>query len=325
MRSSRLLAMLMLCRTRERWTAAELADELEVSVRTVYRDVEALQAAGVPLWTTSGPGGGIHLLPGWRTELGALTGDEAAALSLAGVPGALADLGLGTVALSAQLKVRGGMPAELRARADRVAERFHLDAPGWFHHDDPVVHLAAVAEGVWSGRRLDITYRSGRRTFRRRLDPLGLVLKAGTWYLVAGHRGVVRTYRVGRIRSCDVRGELAGRPEGFDLAAWWDDSSAAFDASLLRVSCVLRLSPTAIRLLAHAVGPSAAEEALAATSEPDDEGWRTLRVRGESEEVLADQLLGLADRVEVLEPASLRARLRELGEAIAARHRHDPG
>ncbi len=313
----------MLCRTRERWTARELAEQLEVSVRTVYRDVEALQAAGVPLRTTTGPGGGIHLLPGWRTDLGALTGDEAAALPFAAVTAALAELGMGTVALSAQLKVRSGMPPELRARADRVAERFHLDAPGWFHHDEPVSHLQTVAEGVWSGRRLDLTYRSGPRTVRRRLDPLGLVLKAGTWYLVARHRSAVRTYRVGRIQSCAVRDELAGRPDDFDLATWWAESSAAFDASLLRVTCVVRLSPTGIRHLGGVVGTTAADEALAAPSRPDETGWRTLRVRGESEEVLAHQLLGLVDQVEVLEPRSLRTRLHELGGAIAARHRPD--
>lgn len=317
------MAMLMLCRERERWTAAQLAERLEVSERTVYRDVAALQAAGVPMWTSTGPSGGIHLLPGWRSDLDSMTGEEAAALSFAAVPAALADLGLGTVALSAQLKVRSGMPPELRARADRVAERFHLDAPGWFHHDEPVNHLPTVAEGVWSGRRLDLTYRSDPRTVRRRLDPLGLVLKAGTWYLVARHRGVVRTYRVGRIRSCTVRDEQFGRPEGFDLAAWWARSSAAFDASLLRVACVVRLSPTGIRHLGRVVGTAAADEALARPSEPDQDGWRTLRVRGESEEVLADQLLGLADQVEVLEPRSLRRRLHELGRGIAARHRPD--
>jgi predicted DNA-binding transcriptional regulator YafY len=252
-----------------------------------------------------------------------MTGEEAAALSFAAVPAALADLGLGTVALSAQLKVRSGMPPELRARADRVAERFHLDAPGWFHHDEPVTHLPAVAEGVWSGHRLDLAYRSGERTVRRRVDPFGLVLKAGTWYLVARHRGTVRTYRVGRIRSAAVRDEQFGRPADFDLATWWADSSTAFDASLLRVDCVVRLSPRGVRHLSRVVGAAAADDALAVPAEPDRDGWRTMRVRGESEEVLADQLLGLADQVEVLEPLTLRARLHELGRAIATRHRPD--
>src|SRR5690349_3937102 len=114
-RASRLMAMLMLLRTRDRWTAAQLAEQLEVSVRTVYRDVEALQQSGVPLWTESGPGGGVHLVPGWRNDLDALSADEAAALHLAAVPAAAAELGLGALATSAQLKVRSALPPELRS------------------------------------------------------------------------------------------------------------------------------------------------------------------------------------------------------------------
>lgn len=305
MRSSRLLSMLMLCRTRERWTARELAEQLEVSVRTVYRDVEALQAAGVPLWTTTGPGGGIHLLPGWRTDLGALTGDEAAALSLAGVPDALAQLGLASVATSAQRKVSAAMPPELRAHAARLGQRVHVDAVGWFPREEPTDHLRTVADAVWSSRRIDVRYRRGDRTLQRRLDPLGLVMKAGTWYLVAVHRGDVRSYRVGRIVGCTVREEQSVRPEAFDLAAWWAASSTAFDLSLLRVECRLRCSPTGLRRLPEAVGTTAASTAEP-TRAPDELGRVELRVRGESVEVLADQLLALGADVEVLAPAALR-------------------
>jgi predicted DNA-binding transcriptional regulator YafY len=297
--------MLMLCRTRERWTAAELAEQLEVSVRTVYRDVEALQAAGVPLWTTTGPGGGIHLLPGWRTDLGALTGDEAAALSLAGAPDALAQLGLASVAASAQLKVSAAMPPQLRAHAARIGERVHLDAAGWFRRHEPTDCLRAVADAVWSSRRIQVSYRRGEGAVRRRLDPLGLVMKAGTWYLVAMHRSDVRSYRVGRIVGCTVLDEASRRPDGFDLAAWWSASSSAFDQSLLRVECRLRCTPSGRRRLHEAVGESAAA-AAEPTGPPDEQGWVELRVRGETLEVLADQLLTLGADVEVVAPAELR-------------------
>lgn len=321
MRSSRLLSMLMLCRTRERWTAAELADELEVSVRTVYRDVEALQASGVPLWTTTGPGGGIHLLPGWRTDLGALTGDEAAALSLAGAPDALAQLGLASVAASAQLKVSAAMPPELRARSARIGERFHLDAPGWFQRPEPTEHLHVIADAVWSGRRLDLTYRRGERTVRRRLDPLGLVMKAGTWYLVAAHRGEVRSYRVGRVERCTVRDDAAQRPDDFVLREWWAESSEAFDRSLLRYRCRLRCSASGLRRLHDAVGTTAAQDARATASPPDVDGWQTVELHGERCEVLANQLLTLGPRVEVLEPPELRAEVISLVEAMARNYR----
>lgn len=313
----------MLCRTRDRWTAAELADELGVSVRTIYRDVSDLQSAGVPLWAQGGPGGGIHLLPGWRSQLDALTGDEAAVLALSGPPTALSDLGLGAVALSARLKLRSMLPPELRTRASRIEERFHLDAPGWFHRPDDVPHLATVADAVWAGRRIDITHERGERRVRRRLDPLGLVLKAGVWYLVARHRATVRTYRVGRIRSCEVRGDTFERPAGFDLASWWAASSDEFDRSLLRYRCELAIAPWARRRLELVADPGAAQRALAGAaplpeSSPDRDGWTVVQLECESEEVAADQLLGLGAGVEVRSPTGLRRRLHDLGAAIAA-------
>ncbi len=315
------MALLMLCRSRDRWTAAQLAEELEVSVRTVYRDIAALQATGVPLWTESGPGGGIRILPGWSSRVEALTGDEAAALSLTGVPSAASELGLGAVAMSAQLKVRAALPPELAARAARLEERLHLDLPGWFHRPDPTEHLAEVARAVWSGQRLDLTYRRSDRSVQRRVDPLGLVLKAGTWYLVAAHRGSIRTYRVGRIVRCSTRDEAATRPADFDLASWWADSSEEFDRSVLRTSCTLRLSRRAQRRLDTATNPSAAQRALADAGPPDSDGWRTVELGIESDEVACSQLIGLGADVEVVAPPSLRARMHELGETISSRHR----
>lgn len=315
------MALLMLCRTRDHWTAAQLAERLEVSVRTIYRDVETLQASGVPLWTESGPGGGIRILPGWSSGIEALTGDEAAALSLTGIPGAASELGLGALALSAQLKVRAALPPELAARAARIEQRLHLDLPGWFHRPDTTEHLADLATAVWEGRRADIAYRRSDRTVRRRVDPLGLVLKAGTWYLVAAHRRSVRTYRVGRIVRCSLRAEPVDRPEEFDLASWWAASSEEFDRSMLRTRCMLRLSPAAQRRLARVTSPSAAERALVGAGPPDADGWREVELEVESDEVAVSQLLLLGDDVEVLEPGSLRTRMYELGTAIAERHR----
>jgi len=314
------MALLMLCRSRERWTASELADELEVSVRTIYRDISALQATGVPLWTESGPGGGIRILPGWSSRVEALTGDEAAALTLSGLPAAASELGLGAVAMSAQLKVRAALPPELAARAARIEQRLHLDLPGWFHRPDTTEHLATVAAAVWSGHRLDLSYRRSDRTVRRRVDPLGLVLKAGTWYLVAAHRGTVRTYRVGRIATCSVRDESAERPSGFDLATWWTESSDDFDRSILRGTCSLRLSPSAQRQLDRVTAPAAARRALDAAGPADADGWRRVHLEIENVEVAVQQLLALGDGVEVLDPPELRSSLHALGVAIAARN-----
>jgi predicted DNA-binding transcriptional regulator YafY len=312
-RAGRLVAILLHLQQRGRSTAAELAGQLEVSVRTIYRDVATLQAAGVPLWTETGPGGGIRLVEGWRTRLDGLTADEAGALFLGGAPAAVAELGLGTVLTAAQTKVLATLPPELRGRVGRVRERFHLDAPGWFHRDETLPHLAAVAEAVWGDRRIDVRYQRRDRAVSRRLDPLGLVLKAGTWYLVAAHRGEPRTYRVGRIEEAVVRDERSARPDDFDLAGWWASSSAAFDRSVLRDTVRLRLSPRALRLLRRLTDVTAVEG-------PDAEGWQEVTAVVESPDVALEQLAGLGDGVEVLDPPSLRAGLAALGRSVAARN-----
>lgn len=321
MRSARLVALVVHLQQRGGATAAELAADLEVSVRTVYRDVAALQAAGVPLWTEPGPGGGVRLLDGWRTRLDGLTGDEAAALFLAGAPAAVADLGLGTVLAAARTKVLATLPPELRGRAARVRERFLLDAPGWYHHDEDLPHLATVAEALWADRRVDVRYGRRDREVARRLDPLGLVLKAGTWYLVAAHRGQPRTYRVSRIRGAAARRDRVSRPAGFDLATWWAAASADFDRSMLRATVRLRLSPAGARLLPHATDQSAARAALAAAGPPGADGWVEVVLAVESDVVAAHQLAALGGGVEALDPPSLRAALAATGAAMAANNR----
>jgi predicted DNA-binding transcriptional regulator YafY len=319
-RAERLVTLLFLLQQRRRATAAELADALAVSERTVYRDIAALEAAGVPLWTEQGRAGGIRLVDGWRTRLDGLTGKEAAAIFALGVPEVLAELGLGTALTGARAKVLATLPAGLRDYAQQIGDRFHLDAPGWFHRPEEVSQLATVASAVADSRRLRVRYGRADRVVDRLLEPLGLVVKAGVWYLVARPVAgdVPRTYRVARIVSA-AEDEPFERPP-FDLVSWWTQTSARFERSLLRERVQLRLSPRGRRVLPDVTDREAATEALAAATPPDPDGWCETELAVESEQVALSQLVGLGADVEILAPPSLRTAMADLGRTITTRN-----
>lgn len=313
MRASRLLQLLLLLQTRGAMSAPQLAAELEVSVRTIYRDLEALSAAGVPVYTETGRNGGARLVDGWRTRLTGLTDQEADTLPLLGMPAAAAELGLGSVLAATQLKVLAALPPELRSRAARVAQRFHLDAPGWFHREQETPHLAAVAEAVWDDRRLRMKYERPDRVVEREVEPLGLVLKAGVWYLVAAHEGQPRTYRVSRITETELLDERFDRPIGFDLAEQWTESSTAFEQGVREVPVELRLRADAVPYLRHALDAGTHDTVV--TSD-DGDGFVRVHLLAESIDMMLRHVLWLGDAVEVRSPPELRAGVAEtLGRA----------
>ncbi|MFJ7265251.1 helix-turn-helix transcriptional regulator [Streptomyces sp. NPDC099050] len=351
MRADRLLSLLLLLQNRGRMTAPELAAELEVSVRTVYRDVEALGASGIPVHADRGPAGGFRLVDGYRTRLTGLTDVQAGSLFLAGAPGPARDLGLGADLTAAQLKLQAALPAELADRARRIQQRFHLDAPAWFRDADPVPHLARIAEAVWEQRILKTHYRRWRGAVHRDLWPLGLVLKGGIWYLVAraaeaveaagaGPRpgaevageavraratpgkaeGAVRTYRVGRFLAVDTPGGRFERPEGFELAAYWEESARRLEAATRRQTALVRLSPHAVRLLPMWFG-AAGVRALATAGPPDAEGRVDVELAVESGSVAVGDLLRLGAEAEVLGPPELRRALADAVAELAGRYR----
>ena len=356
-RASRLVTLLFTLQRLREATAGELARELEVSERTIYRDVAALSAAGVPLFTEPGRGGGIRLVDGWRTRLDGLTAQEAAALFAVGAPQVLAELGMSAALAGAQAKLLATLPAEMREHARIVAERFHLDAPGWFHTPHQVTQLAAVAEAVWGQQRLRIslppTSRCGRpddRAARRGVEGGDVVLGRAERERSArrfsaerersarrfsaeraagarvdssrgdGGRDAVLTYRVDRIVAAEPTGEGFTRPDGFDLAAWWADSATRFASQMLRVTVRLRLGPRGLKMLSHVTDPDAAVQAIARAGPPDAEGWREVELDVEEIVVAASQLTGLGGEVEALDPPELRTALAAAGAALAERN-----
>lgn len=317
MRASRLLTIMMLLQTRGRMSAEALAAELEVSVRTVYRDIDQLSASGVPVYADIGRNGGFALLEGWRTRLTGLTAPEAKALFLAGLPGPAAELGLGQEMADAELKLLAALPPDWQEEARRVSSRFHLDPRGWFQPAATVDALRQVAGAVWSERRIHVTYESWTATKERVLEPLGLVLKSGLWYLVAAHDGAIRTYRLDAIRALSVSDEHFERPPGLDLARYWADSTARFERETYIGTAEVRASRIGLGRLKDL--NAACREAIESRRWPEDEsGWVRLTLPVEETAWTARLFTRIGPEMEVLSPPDLRAAMKDIAASMAA-------
>src|SRR5262245_43993105 len=292
MRASRLVSFLLVLQTRGQLTAVELAERLEVSERTVQRDAQALAEAGVPIVSVRGPAGGYRLGHGYRTRLTGLDAAEAEALFV----GPAAELGLGRELAAARLKLLASLPAELQERAGRAAQLFHVDTRGWFREEDRAPHLPEIAGALWRGHRIDIRYREGGAVVSRRLDPLGLILKAGIWYLLARRRGEERVYRVSRIVSARERDAESARPPDFDLAAAWVGRSQAFERSRSQIDVTVRVPRSQVRYLRGA-------------RVVEDGEWPTVIAQFDGLEHAFRNLLAYGALAEVLAPPVLRERI----------------
>ncbi|UGQ11618.1 WYL domain-containing protein [Yinghuangia sp. ASG 101] len=306
MRASRAIALLLLLQTRHTMTATELAAELEVSERTVQRDIAALVEAGVPVYAERGRRGGYRLVDGYRTRLTGLEPAEAAVLHLAGLPGPLRDMGLAGQALAARLKVAavlGDTPAA-------ATQRFHLDAPAWFRDTETPPLLAEISRAVWEDRVLHARYAARGGVRDRRLEPYGLVLKAGQWYVAArSASGRIGSYRVDRFRTAEAGDERFERDPRFDLADYWATAAREFARAMLHEHAVVRLSPLAVEYLPVLLEPTAASDALATAGPPDADGWVTVTLPLETWDIGYFELLRLGPEAEVLHPPEFRARL----------------
>jgi predicted DNA-binding transcriptional regulator YafY len=320
MRASRLLSILILLQVRGRVSAETLARELEVSVRTIYRDVDHLGAAGVPVFAERGRHGGFALLDGFRTNLTGLTSHEADAVSLIGLAQAAADLGFGEGAAAARLKILASLPTRTGTLANRVATRFHLDPSPWYARQVPPPLLRQIAEAVWSDAKIHIEYESWKGVVRRTIAPLGLVMKAGAWYLAGAVDAAIRTYRVAAIRHLQIVGEAAKRPREFDLARYWAEAARTFETSLRSETALVRLSPAGLKLLRD-VNPAAADAATAQASANLKNSWIEARIPFERMPHAVREALRMGAEMEVLEPAGLRAAIAAEATRIARGHR----
>jgi len=323
MRASRLVAILLLLQARGQMTAAELSGELEVSVRSIQRDIEALSAAGVPVYSERGRAGGYRLVDGYRSRLTGLHSGEAQALVAFGAAGPAHELGLGQALMSAQLKLVASLPAPLREQAMAAADRFHLDAPGWFTTRRPAPHLEALATGVFGDQVVEARYRGKPGPRQCRLEPLGLVLKAGTWYVIACEGGVVRGYRADRFQRVTLTGQRFSRPGGFDLGAFWASWRERFERGLPVVTVTARARPGCISRLRRSVEPAHADK-VSWDSPPDATGWVTLDLPFEKLEYARVTLLGFGADVEVLGPGELRSQMSTTAALLATLYPEHP-
>lgn len=323
MRASRLLAILILLQNRGRLTAEALAREFEVSERTIYRDIDALSAAGVPVYGDRGPGGGFTLLDGYRTRLTGLANDEAAALALAGVPSAAEAAGFGAALRDAFGKLFAALPGEGGQRAGQAAARFHIDPADWYRGAETPRLLPELARAVLDCRRIAIRYQSWQAIRDWQLDPLGLVLKGGQWYLV-GREGLRESrFRVSAILTLETFDQAFDPPPQFDLAGWWASAQQAFESRLFGTSAELRVSRLGREWLEQ-LSPRG-RAAVAAAGPPDAQGWCNVTMAVENTDHGARELLGLGAEIEVLAPADLRERMRSLAAGIVAHYRNGTG
>jgi predicted DNA-binding transcriptional regulator YafY len=313
MRADRLVAIVLLLQVHGQLTAPDLAERLEVSERTVRRDLDSLCVAGVPLYAQRGRGGGWALLGGHRIDLTGLTADEVEALSMVTSPGNLAGAGaVGAEVEAAMRKVLAALPEPLRLRVAAARKAVLVDPTGWGRTAEPSAHLDALRAAVLGGEQVDVRYAPpGRPAEDRRLHPLGLVCKRGVWYLVAVAPAGLRTYRLSRVQAVTTTGLPAERPEGFDLASAWADVEARLRDRFVGIEVDLTVSSRAEGLL---------QATLQSWSHVTDLGGGRWRVSMPSAEAAARELAAFGDEVEVCGPVEVRVALAAIGARLVERY-----
>jgi predicted DNA-binding transcriptional regulator YafY len=317
MRADRLLSLLMLLQTRGRQTARRLAEALEVSERTIYRDLEALSTAGVPVYAERGPGGGVALLESYRTTLTGLNEGEVQALFMLTIPTALAELGVSGELKAALLKLAAALPASRREAEQRVRRRIYLDATPWSHTSSDQPHLQVIYRAVWEDRRLAVTFQPRFGTsFTRTVDAYALVAKGDIWYLVALQDGRPRVFPLAGILAAGVGEDRFERQPDFDLVAFWEAwCAAASERPAYRVT--IRAAPELLFYLPQFFGEGLRRQVEQA-GPPDAEGWQKLELSFVSIHAARERLLGFGRAVEVLAPKALRLSLADYARQIAA-------
>jgi predicted DNA-binding transcriptional regulator YafY len=317
MRADRLLSLMLLLQSRGGMTAQELAGQLEVSERTIYRDIEALSFAGIPVYTHPGVSGGVFLDEAYRVSLASLTPSETQALVVSSQTGALADLGLEKAAAGMIFKLLAALPAAQRDAAERLQERIYVDPEGWFHNSEEVPFLPRLHQAIWEDRVIEMSYqRPDGAGSRRRLHPYALIAKANVWYLVGRQVDAeMRTFRVSRIQDVALSEAHFQRPPDFNLTDYWRTQTAQFERSVIEedrpCQVVVRVNPGSVRALISDL--TGQYEYL---KDADAQDWVRLRITFYSAEAAESRVLSFCGNIEALEPAWFRERILKLLQSV---------
>jgi predicted DNA-binding transcriptional regulator YafY len=322
MRANRLLSILLLLQARGKMKARELAKELEVSERTIYRDINALSITGVPVYGESGPEGGYALIDSYRTNLTGLTEGEVRALFMLSIPAPLADLGMSQEFRAALLKLSAALPDTRRRDEEKVRQCFHLDSTWWRQGVERVPHLQTAHQAVWQNRKLHVVYRPPFAIEIERLfAPYGLVAKAGVWYLVCARNDAIHVHRVSDLLDVRLSDETFERPASFDLAGFWEEWCTEYETFLSDFTATVRVAQNFIPELPRHFG-NHIHSKIAQAGPPDAEGWIRLELSFESFEAARDRILSFGRGVEVLEPRALHRSVLDYAEQIVALYIH---
>ncbi|MCA1556488.1 MAG: YafY family transcriptional regulator [Acidobacteria bacterium] len=316
MRADRLFSIVLLLQSHRQLTSRDLAGRLEVSARTIHRDMEALSGAGIPVVAERGTGGGWSLLGEYRTNLTGLNEAEIQSLFVSKPSRLLADLNLEKAAEGAFLKLLAALPSVYRRGAEHARQRIYVDVTGWNRAEEAVPLLHALQEAVWQERRVRMLYGRGEcdAALERTVDPLGLVAKGSVWYFVAAVDGDVRSYRVSRVLKVEVLDEQCVRPPDFDLAAFWEQSSAKFRAHLPHYRARVRVRQEIVARMPYAGRFARIEQ----TGQPDAEGRVEVLLRFDVEEMACEYALSFGTQLEVLEPVALREKVLVAAQNVVA-------
>lgn len=313
MRGDRLVSILMLLQTHGKLTAQELAEQLEVSVRTIYRDMDALSAAGFPIVADRGLKGGWRLLDDYRSRLSGLKASELQSLFLSPSDELLADLGINQVWESARQKLIASLPADHREKVVTVWNRIHIDTSTWKGEKEELQTFEVLKQAIWQEKKMHMLYeRADGQLVSRVVEPFGLVAKGSRWYFVAAHKGEFRSYRASRIRKAEPTEEAFTRPASFDLAAYWKASTQSFIEQLPSYAVQievremvmprLRFTDTFVR--------------IADVQKSEREGWLLVQLIFDTAEEAKRYLLGLATDVRVIDRPTLQQEIRVMAEAV---------